>query len=513
MREERDRGGPLLVQPRGAVLVSTDGMLACARRLEAVREALESASLDVVVIAEEARYASTRSAAIASGMAVPAVMPTAEALSVAVRDAADRARRLHLGLRTAAERYTDAERATLGQAEAGAALLAGLLGPALRSLIGMGLLVAGVSAVTGAVLDALPGDVRGTAGSAFERWMREHPELVTSPAFATMVRAVSGAADDAAGAVVGLPPTLLAVLGPQGLGLLGTATSAVGTVGAARMLGLLRESPVSVQRRATVAVASAPSGTAERLARVPEGEQVRIERYRVAGRPDRFMVYVGPTETFSPARTDEPWDLSSNVGGVAGIGAASVRGTELAMRDAGITSKSEVQLVGFSQGGLVAARVAESPQWNVVGLETHGAPTGAIALDPAIRGMSIEHREDPVPALGGDPVGDGRMRVRRDAFSPGDMPTDEIVPAHQRRGYAATAELIDAASSPEVRAETRAMTDFTREYAEAEGAQITEYRYRAERVDAGLDRLAPPLERHPMERPPGERALATSRDR
>ncbi|MFW8745993.1 hypothetical protein, partial [Mesorhizobium japonicum] len=76
-------------------------------------------------------------------------------------------------------------------------------------------------------------------------------------------------------------------------------------------LGLLKESPVDVQRVQQASVAAPPVGARARLDRVPEVDQVRIERYTAPGEPDRFVVYVGPPETFAPRPQGEPWDLAS----------------------------------------------------------------------------------------------------------------------------------------------------------------------------------------------------------
>jgi hypothetical protein len=204
---------------------------------------------------------------------------------------------------------------------------------------------------------------------------------------------------------------------------------------------------------------------------VPEGDQVRIERYSAPGRSDRFVVYVGPTETFDPKPKGEPWDLASNVGGVGGIDVGSIRATELAMKDAGIAPGSEVQLVGFSQGGMVATRIAGDGHWNAVGLQTFGAPAGNVALPDGIQGMAVRNSEDFVPALAGPQVDDHLLQVQRTVYAdPAQMPTDQAAPGHQRVAYAATAQAIDAARSGDVRAQSDALDAFTGDYADQPGS-------------------------------------------
>jgi hypothetical protein len=240
---------------------------------------------------------------------------------------------------------------------------------------------------------------------------------------------------------------------------------------------------VRVDRVAEQRTADAPSGAEERLARVPSDEQIRIERYTAPGAPPRYVVYVAPTQTFSPIAGEEPWDLTSNVAGVAGLPAGSIRATEQAMADAGITADSEVVLVGFSQGGLVADAVAASGDWNTVGLETYGDPGGGIELPEGIRGVAVRHSDDFVVATGGAQQATDRTIVERRAYPEGStIPSDLPAPAHQKRAYAETARLLDAARSPELRAELDALDAFTRDYAGRDGSEITTFSYRAERV-------------------------------
>ena len=108
-------------------------------------------------------------------------------------------------------------------------------------------------------------------------------------------------------------------------------------MGLGGLFGLFRETPVRV-------------GSGRRPDRRPRAGRRRAAARRESPRwircassgtrrpacPPRYVVYVGPTETFSPRATTEPWDLTSNVAGSAGQSAGSFRATEQAMRDAGI---------------------------------------------------------------------------------------------------------------------------------------------------------------------------------
>ena len=325
-----------------------------------------------------------------------------------------------------------------------------------------------------------------------QQWFLQHPEILTNPDFVAAVRAIVGSMDDALGTFAGLPPDLVAALGDEGLGVFGVDTSARFVMLAGGLAGALRETDVRVQRTGTALLAGGPAGVGERLDRVPEGDQVRIERYDAPGLPPRYLVYVGPTETFSPIADTEPWDLTSNIAGVAGLPAGSFRATELAMRDAGITASDQVDFVGFSQGGLIATMLAASGDWNAAGLETHGAPAGGIALPPGLDGMAIRNTDDFIPALGGPQRDTDLLQVERRAFAEGSpIPTYHAAPAHQRDAYNATAQAVDAARSPEVRDQIAAMDAFTGDYTRLDGSTITEFTYHAERVatqpDAPVD--------------------------
>jgi pimeloyl-ACP methyl ester carboxylesterase len=224
----------------------------------------------------------------------------------------------------------------------------------------------------------------------------------------------------------------------------------------------------------------------ERLGRIPEGiqGQVLIERYEADGMPPRYVVYVGPTETFSPIADGEPWDSTSNVYGVARQSPGSLRALEEAMSDAGIGADDEVVLVGFSQGGLLATAATGTGNWNVVGLETHGAPAGHLVVPEGVAGLAIRNTDDLVPALAGPQLDHTLVQVERRAFREGaEIPGIEAAPAHQRSAYDRTAEAIDDAQSRAVRDQVRTLDAFTADYLELPGGTATAFRYRAVRDD------------------------------
>ena len=486
-------GDRLVVTTRGGTMIATDGMLAYADGLRRVAAAAEEA-LRVVRVADAETDAATLGA-MRSGL-------RAEGRIDRARDALGRARELAervAGAVTASARHyreADARAGALAHRSAatGAAMLgslaflARLVNPLPAALLPL-LLPAVVETLWPARAGKAPGDPGAVGG-----FLTEHPEVLTNPLVARLVRLGVTSVDEFANTATGVPPWLAIPLGDEEHGVAGVETSGLGlmAVGAVASGGrLFAETPVSVERTAErrfeigaspKAGGTAPIGAAERLTRVPEHGRVRIERYEAPGMAPRYVVYVGPTETFSPVSDRRAWDMTSNVGGVVGVDAGSIRAVEQAMTDAGITSEDEVQLVGFSQGGLVAGRIAASSEWNAVGLETYGAPLGTTTLDGSIRGFEAVHTDDIVPATAGPREDAGRMLIQREAYPEGvPIPNDLPAPAHQLRAYLETARAVDRAQSAAVRDEVAALDAFTADVASAPGATLTVAEYRGYR--------------------------------
>jgi hypothetical protein len=475
-------GGPLIVTSAHGTAVATDGMRAAVDRSAAVSELLGR----VVSAVHRAEL-------------VPGAPPLAAA-DHAARSARTASDHLHGALVASVERYSATDRAAKAEFDAAMGIVGATVGEAAGVELRLGAMVAGVLAAPAlalagpglALLAAMHHGARPAAGGSKKAgpskpdgiagFLLDHPQLTSNPRFVAAVRGLADGLDEGLVAGAGMPPLLAIALGATGR--TGVRTSADVLMTAGPRVGLLKESPVDVQRVQQTAVAAPPSGTADRLERVPEVNQVRIERYSAPDAPDRFVVYVGPTETFDPQPEGEPWDLASNVGGVGGQDVAAIRATEMAMADAGITADSQVQLVGFSQGGMVATRIAADGRWDAVGLQTFGAPAGNVALPDGIQGMAVRNQEDFVPALAGPQTDDHLLQVERTVYAdPSRMPTDQAAPGHQRVAYAATAQAIDAARSSDVREQSTALDGFTGDYAGRPGATITASLYHATRRD------------------------------
>jgi pimeloyl-ACP methyl ester carboxylesterase len=237
-------------------------------------------------------------------------------------------------------------------------------------------------------------------------------------------------------------------------------------------------------RSGHLASVSPPTGIGELVGRIPTGdEQIRIERYPGTD-GDRWIVLIDGTRSGSLGTEGEPWDMASNLQGIAGVPSASTEAVLEAMRRAGIDAQDPVLLVGYSQGGLIAARVAEQ-RGTAAGLVTVGSPIAGLPLPRDIPVLAIEHTEDPVPALGGV-AGAGTaaslstVTVRRTLYADAPPSDDRLVPAHQFARYRETAELVDASEDSRLAPIRAVLAEFA--------ADGTAQGYRAERAQESPSR-------------------------
>jgi hypothetical protein len=342
--------------------------------------------------------------------------------------------------------------------QAAAAADAALAGTALRLSAALGpvvplvLLAAGTAAVAEGLLLA--------AGTQALALGRAAPQL--DPRDLVAVRLALASADDAARGILGVerPGDVVA---DHPAGPLGSEAIAAGAA------GLLPPVPgrVAVRRVFRPLPAPAPASLGELADRVPPAgaaePQVRVERY---DDPDgrRWIVYVTGTVTFAADGGAEPFDMRSNLQGVAGRPSASQEAVLQAMRTAGVRTDEPVLLVGHSQGALDAVRIAEHGGYRVGGVVTLGGPTGQIALSPSVPVLALEHDEDPVPALGGaaatGAAGRARILVRRRLYSRKDPPPGSGVPSHALERYAETLHQVERSPEPRLVAFRRRIAPF-----------------------------------------------------
>ena len=468
-------GGDLAVGPPGTTVLTTD-IERYAQRLDTVREELYQCAARLIH-ADHLVTDGELWRADAPYSAVRAEEALGEARR-AVNDALVSSELLTSGLRRVVAGYEATER----QLQDAHERLAGLVGFGLGwllpglALVAAPFLITSLAAGAGAFL-LLPEGRRRQLTRAVVALAESKAGVLTDPGTVQLVRAAVTSADDGLAGLARVPWPVASLLGDQGLGVTGiaSATAAVGVVGSAA--GMFRETPVRVRPIATSAAEPA-SSVRDRIERVPSGgDQIRIDRYSRPGAPDRVEVYIAGTVDLGVVTGTEPLDMTSNMHAMAGGSAGSVRAVEQALRDAGVSADTPVVFTGYSQGGLVAAQLASSGDWNTAGLFTAGAPAGHIAVPHDVPYVALEHTDDLVPALGGWFDTSAPLLVRRE-FATGPVDTsDAFLPAHDLDNYVLTAGMADR--------EADARIQSILERFDTDGYTVTSATYRAERVPSG----------------------------
>ena len=453
----------------------SDGITISGGSTEVVSDALLAAnavlgSLSVTLdeLAHELRPALALGAALPPGTTLVsiAVQDAARLTHVAatdIRAAASNSKRLARALLEAADQYDDADR----NADARIADLSTVVGWAFGRLAPLAAL---------AVMLALP-QLLVTLGAAFnigsivagspQSFLKNlghaagsKASLLRDPRVVSAIRFAVSAADDGMLGAIGLPLPLAALADDRGTRAFGLRGGSSVVVGAGRAVGAFKEAPVMVQRTSSGPVAP-PSGFADLASRIPpsrsDSSQVRVERYSGGDGKPAYVVYVGGTVDTSPVAGREPFDITSDLVGVAGLDPASLRATEQAMREAGVRPGDTVIPVGYSQGGIVATSIATSGDYDIPALVTFGSPTAGVDVASSTVDVAVEHTDDLVPALGGIPLagdrgGGDRIVVTRQTYS-GEVPAGSSpIDAHLMSEYAVTAQKMDAAQDPRLAA-------------------------------------------------------------
>ncbi|WP_029150439.1 hypothetical protein [Microbacterium indicum] len=251
-----------------------------------------------------------------------------------------------------------------------------------------------------------------------------------------------------------------------------------GSLGAgAREDAWLRAHPDRVRMEMTpTTFASRPaSSAADAIRRIPTGEggggdepgsrpqdRVRVDRITMADGSERFAVYVSGSRE-SPLDTSDVLSWKNNLALWTSEGDAP--GYEFvvdALHRAGATSASPVDAYGFSQGAMIAQRLARDDAFAVDRVTTIGAPSRIPAPD-GTTSLTFAYDDDPVAGLsdGGSPAplgGPGSALVRgvHDPANRGILELDAS--AHRVAAYADLAEEF-AASHDELADEAQAFYD------------------------------------------------------
>ncbi len=264
---------------------------------------------------------------------------------------------------------------------------------------------------------------------------------------------------------------LLGLASPFGLAVIGL----VGGVGHAVIRQPTARATVSVHRDRWETL-EAPQSYGDVLSRIPQGDdQIRIDCIDTGGEPI-YVVYISGTRDFSLLARTQPWDMTSNVAAITGAEpSASERAVREAMAQAGIAEGARVMLVGHSQGGLIASRIAQSRDFEVTDLVLAGSPTRGFEIDPKVRVTQIEHTNDPIPMLSGVAVATSALTVR--TFSANSAGSG-LMSAHDVKAYAETAREMDRSGNPALKQRKTAI------FGELESRQTDTQWFRAERNTA-----------------------------
>lgn len=185
----------------------------------------------------------------------------------------------------------------------------------------------------------------------------------------------------------------------------------------------------------------------ERILRIPtNGVPIRIERYSQPDGRIETEVFISGTQSWGLGESAEPFDVQSNVALVAGLSASSLIAVELALKRSGVRPGDPVAFVGHSQGGIIAARLAESGRYTTTGLITAGAPLGSTPVTGSYKALVLSHSDDVVPGLAGHYEPTRAWRVER--HSGGD--TGDLTGAHSLESYGKTAQQVDSSPGAEL---------------------------------------------------------------
>lgn len=439
--------GDLIISGGGSTEVATETLLSQQQHLDLLSTELNGCLARLRAIDGHVTRARLRAvdAPLSSMRAETAMADAHDAL----HSARDRAKSLADGLKNAASAYGDAEAAADNWARQLGETVAYQLGSwmPLAGVVALPLLVPAALTAAGAFAGVWAFTPESSRKKAVNEWIRANKGLLSDPRFVSILRVAVSSSDDFGEGLVHLPEPLGEILGDGGLGILGVGSSAAVVVGVAGTAGVLKETPVSTTLASRQEGAPPPTGLEQRVERIPTGgSQIRIDRYSQPGAPDRFEVYLGGTIDGSVVAGSEPWDMTSNLTGVAGGTAGSLEAAKQAMKDAGINASTPVTFTGYSQGGLLSAQLAASGDYDTRGLVTFGGPAGGVSVPHDIPYVALEHADDLVPATGGVWKSSDPLLVTRTVYADQPYTGPLVVPAHELPNYQETARIADASN-------------------------------------------------------------------
>lgn len=199
----------------------------------------------------------------------------------------------------------------------------------------------------------------------------------------------------------------------------------------------------------------APASLADSVRRTPSGEsddlsdraRVRIEKYRMADGSERFVAYLSGSREM-PWTNEDPFSWQNNVGLYVGLPNSEGYNFVLeALERAGAEAGSVVDVTAFSQGGMLAQRLATDSDFDVQHVTTLGSPL-RIPMGDDVTSLTLAHDDDPVAALsdGGSPMSlgdDDSLLVTRTFDDTATTLERWSANAHRVSAYADTARLFE----------------------------------------------------------------------
>lgn len=223
-------------------------------------------------------------------------------------------------------------------------------------------------------------------------------------------------------------------------------------------LGMNRITPRQTEATSHHASADAPepvAGYADGFDQiVSQADDIVINAYEMPDGSIRYQVFVQGTQNWSMGDGESAFDLQSNLENAASADQlyGTAFGLEQAMLDAGIQPGDDVDLFGYSQGGMATTLVAANGTFNVNSLTTYGAPTGWVDTPDDLNWTQIQLAQDIVPNIaGGQQLSNGGTLIEIDSLVEADSP----IGYHLSDAYEPALEWLEASGDTAALAQMR----------------------------------------------------------
>lgn len=200
------------------------------------------------------------------------------------------------------------------------------------------------------------------------------------------------------------------------------------------------------------------AGIGELVARMPPssaGPRIRVQRIDGAAGRRSWVISIPGTATWSAVAGRTPFDLTGDVRLMAGQPTAGKTGLVEAMRAVGVAKGEPVLLVGYSQGGLIAAAAASDPrvrsEFTVTQVLTVGSPVASMPVPDDVGVLSIEHTDDLVPRLdaASNPDRSNWVTVSAGSERSGGSGSTPLA-SHELDRYQRTADIVGRSHDPSI---------------------------------------------------------------